>query len=140
MGDRREPLGLRAAVRGRDAGSLARRHIARITFTNNLVAEGLSRATHSKGEHSKGGLIHDNVTGVLIMGNLYAHNRERNPLFKGGARGAIVNNLIYDPGRRAAHFNLHAREWEGHAYQRPRCRWSATSCARPVRPEPTWPC
>ena len=89
----------------------------RITFTNNLVAEGLSHATHSKGEHSKGGLIHDNVTDVLIANNLYAHNRERNPLFKGGARGAVVNNLIYDPGRRGVHFNLHAGEWGEHPYQ-----------------------
>ena len=89
----------------------------RITFSNNLVAEGLSRATHAKGEHSKGGLIHDNVTGVLIIGNLYAHNRERNPLFKGGARGAVVNNLIYDPGKRGVHVNLHASEWDGHPHQ-----------------------
>ena len=43
---------------------------------------------------------------MLIVGNLYAHNRERNPLFKGGVRGAMVNNLIYDPGPRAMHYNL----------------------------------
>jgi len=92
----------------------------RITFSNNIVAEGLSDATHSKGEHSKGSLVHDNVTGVLIAGNLYAHNRERNPLFKGGARGAVVNNLIYDPGRRAAHFNLHATEWAEHPHEEAR--------------------
>lgn len=89
----------------------------RITFSNNIVAEGLSNATHSKGEHSKGSLVHDNVTGVLIVGNLYAHNRERNPLFKGGARGAVVNNLIYDPGKRGVHFNLHAKEWGEHLHQ-----------------------
>ncbi|WP_332770943.1 pectate lyase family protein [Phenylobacterium sp.] len=92
----------------------------RITFSNNIVAEGLSNATHSKGEHSKGSLVHDNVTDVLIAGNLYAHNRERNPLFKGGSRGAAVNNLIYDPGRRAAHFNLHAAEWGEHPHQEAR--------------------
>ncbi|MDP3745666.1 MAG: pectate lyase [Phenylobacterium sp.] len=92
----------------------------RITFSNNIVAEGLSHATHSKGEHSKGSLVHDNVTGVLIAGNLYAHNRERNPLFKGGARGAVINNLIYDPGRRAAHFNLHAKEWGEQPHQEAR--------------------
>ena len=89
----------------------------RITFSNNIVAEGLSNATHSKGEHSKGTLIHDNVTGVLILANLYAHNRERNPLFKGGAQGAIVNNLIYNPGKRTSHYNLHPSEWGEHAYQ-----------------------
>jgi hypothetical protein len=89
----------------------------RIAFTNNIIAEGLSNATHSKGEHSKGSLIHDNVQDVLIAGNLYMSNRERNPLFKGGASGAVVNNLIYNPGRRFLHYNLHAGEWEGHAYE-----------------------
>lgn len=34
-----------------------------VQFTRNIVAEGLSNSTHSKGEHSKGSLIHDNVTG-----------------------------------------------------------------------------
>lgn len=89
----------------------------RITFSNNLIAEGLAYSTHAKGEHSKGSLIHDNVTDVLIVGNLYAHNRERNPLFKGGARGVVANNLIYDPGPRAIHYNLIAREWVDQAFQ-----------------------
>jgi hypothetical protein len=86
----------------------------RITFSNNLLAEGLANATHGKGEHSKGSLIHDHVNDVLIVGNLYAHNYERNPLFKGGARGQVLNNLIYNPGQRAAHYNLIAEEWAGH--------------------------
>ena len=89
----------------------------RITFSNNLIAEGLAYATHSKVEHSKGSLIHDNVTDILIVGNLYAHNLERNPLFKGGTAGLIVNNLIYDPGQRAAHYNLILAEWEDHPIQ-----------------------
>ncbi|MEQ8177830.1 MAG: hypothetical protein RIC52_00770 [Amphiplicatus sp.] len=82
-----------------------------ITFSNNIIAEGLSNATHPKFEHSKGSLIHDNVSNILIYGNLYAHNYERNPLFKGGVRGVIVNNLIYNPGQRALHYNLQALEW-----------------------------
>ncbi len=86
----------------------------RITFSNNLLAEGLANATHGKGEHSKGSLIHDHVNQVLIIGNLYAHNYERNPLFKGGARGQVLNNLIYNPGQRAIHYNLIAEEWIGH--------------------------
>ncbi len=89
----------------------------RITFSNNIVAEGLSNASHVKGEHSKGSLIHDNATQVLIVGNLYAHNRERNQLFKGGAHAVSVNNLIYDPGTRAMHYALNASEWTGHAWQ-----------------------
>ncbi|HSX58726.1 MAG TPA: hypothetical protein VLF18_00870 [Tahibacter sp.] len=83
----------------------------RITFSNNLIAEGLAHSTHAKGEHSKGSLIHDNVSDILIVGNLYAHNYERSVLFKGGARGLMVNNLIYDPGPRAVHYNLIREEW-----------------------------
>ncbi len=90
----------------------------RITYSNNIIAEGLANATHAKGEHSKGSLIHDHVNDVLIVGNLYAHNYERNPLFKGGARGQVVNNLIYDPGQRVVHYNLIAEEWLGHPYSR----------------------
>lgn len=89
----------------------------RITFSNNIVAEGLSNASHVKGEHSKGSLIHDNATEVLIVGNLYAHNRERNQLFKGAVEAVSVNNLVYDPGTRAMHYALNASEWVGHAWR-----------------------
>ena len=52
-----------------------------ITMSNNIIAEGLSNATHTKGEHSKGSLIHDNVTEGAILKNFYASNQVRNPLF-----------------------------------------------------------
>ncbi|HET7843614.1 MAG TPA: hypothetical protein VFL14_05650 [Xanthomonadales bacterium] len=82
-----------------------------ITYSNNLIAEGLRNAGHSKGEHSKGTLIHDNANDILLVGNLYAHDQERSALWKGGTRGMMVNNLIYDPGARAIHYNLIAEEW-----------------------------
>ena len=88
-----------------------------ITFSYNLLAEGLADASHPKGEHSKGSLIHDNATGILIYRNVYAHNVERSPLLKGGVHAAVVNNLIYDPGKRAVHYNLMALEWAGYPYQ-----------------------
>jgi len=89
-----------------------------ITYSNNIIAEGLAHSTHGKpGEHSKGTLVHDNVTGIVIAGNLYAHNNQRNALFKGGARGVFVNNVIFDPGQRAIHYNLWASEWGSHPYQ-----------------------
>lgn len=88
-----------------------------ITFSYNLLAEGLANASHPKGEHSKGSLIHDNATGILIWRNIYAHNVERSPLLKGGVHAAVVNNLIYDPGKRAVHYNLMALEWAGYPYQ-----------------------
>lgn len=96
---------------GKSPGDWRKGTSHRITFSNNIIAEGLADSTHIKGEHSKGSLIHDNATDILIVGNLYAHDRERSPLFKGGARGMIINNLIYDPGPRALHYNLIAEEW-----------------------------
>ena len=83
----------------------------RITYSNNIIAESLAHSSHPKGEHSKGSLIHDNASDILIIGNVYAHNYERNPLFKGGVHGTIVNNIIYNPGQRALHYNLMANEW-----------------------------
>src|SRR5690606_36095090 len=80
-------------------------------------AVGLAYSSHGKGEHSKGTLVHDHVQDILIVGNLYAHNYERNPLFKGGVSGQVINNLIYNPGARAAHYNLIPEEWIGHDYE-----------------------
>jgi pectate lyase len=88
-----------------------------ITFSYNILAEGLADASHPKGEHSKGSLIHDNATGILIYRNLYAHNYERNPLLKGGAHAAVVNNFIFDPGAQAIHYNLMDMEWGQHVHQ-----------------------
>jgi pectate lyase len=88
-----------------------------ITFSNNIAAEGLADASHPKGEHSKGSLIHDNASEILIYRNLYAHNVERNPLVKGGGQVQMVNNILYDPGERAVHYNLMALEWGDHPYQ-----------------------
>lgn len=88
-----------------------------VTYSHNLIYEGLSDSAHPKGEHSKGTLIHDNASGVLLLGNVWISNRERNPLFKGGARGAVVNNLVLNPGRRAVHYNLWGGEWQGQPVQ-----------------------
>ena len=88
-----------------------------VTFSYNILAEGLAYASHPKGEHSKGSLIHDNATGILIYRNLYAHNNERNPLLKGGVHAAVVNNFIYNPGAMAVHYNLMPLEWGTQPYQ-----------------------
>ncbi|MXO90373.1 pectate lyase family protein [Pontixanthobacter aquaemixtae] len=85
-----------------------------IVFRSNLAAEGLADSTHPKGEHSKGSLIHDNATGIVFEGNIWAHNVERSPLLKGGVEALMINNLIYDPQYRAVHYNLMDLEWAGH--------------------------
>ncbi|MDR7335902.1 hypothetical protein [Roseateles asaccharophilus] len=89
----------------------------RITYSHNLIYEGLGNSVHEKGEHSKGSLIHDNTSQVLLYGNVYVSNRQRNALFKGGAQGAMVNNYIFNPGDRAVHYNLLANEWTGQPWQ-----------------------
>lgn len=86
----------------------------RVTLSNNIIAEGLVNATHIKGKHSMGSLVHDNVTEVAIIGNLYAHNHDRNPWYKGGASGVIVNNYIYNPGAWAIRLGYNPKEWVGH--------------------------
>ena len=83
-----------------------------ITFSNCIVAEGLNDASHSKGPHSKGSLIHDFCREIAIVGNLYAHNVQRNPYFKAFTTGAIVNNVIYNPGSRAVQLSFSEGEWE----------------------------
>lgn len=90
----------------------------RITFSNNIIGEGLDQSKHTKGvAHSMGMLIHDNVTEVLIIGNLFYSNSRRNPIFKGGATGAIVNNYIYNPGKMSMAYRLSYSEWEGKEIQ-----------------------
>ncbi|XXX81682.1 right-handed parallel beta-helix repeat-containing protein [Sorangium sp. So ce134] len=84
----------------------------RVTLSNNIIAEGLAESIHEKGAHSMGTLVHDYCTDVTVVGNLYAHNNERSPWYKGFATGAIVNNVVYNPGRWAMRLGPVLREWE----------------------------
>ncbi len=86
----------------------------RITISQCLIAENV----HPVGLDSKAVLVHDNVTGVSMYGNLYVSNDDRHPLFKGGARGAVVNNFFYNPGMRLVQFGFVSGQWAGHAPQR----------------------
>jgi hypothetical protein len=103
--------------KGRDVTEWRQSTSHNVTFSYNLASEGLADASHPKGEHSKGSLVHDNATHILFYRNIWAHNEERSPLLKGGVHSAVINNLIYNPGKRAVHYNLMALEWAGHPYQ-----------------------
>ncbi|WP_166241578.1 pectate lyase family protein [Paenibacillus turpanensis] len=83
----------------------------KLTFSNNIIAEGLHDSVHKKGPHSMGTLIHDYVTDAAIVGNLFAHNYERNPWFKGFASGVVVNNVIHNPGKWAIRLGYVPGEW-----------------------------
>ncbi len=85
----------------------------RVTLSSNIIAEGLVTSTHKKGAHSMGTLVHDDVRDVLIQGNLYANNADRNPWFKGGSTGALINNYIHNPGKWAIRLGYNPKEWEG---------------------------
>ncbi|MCU4742471.1 hypothetical protein OB955_12070 [Halobacteria archaeon AArc-m2/3/4] len=65
------------------------------TFTNNIVAEGLYDSVHEKGARAYGSLIGDRAKNVTLAGNIWAHNKDRNPRLKAGTESVVVNNVIY---------------------------------------------
>ncbi len=75
----------------------------RIFIRHCIIAEGLNDSSHEKGPHSKGTLVLDGTKQVAIVGNLFASNVERNPVFKLDTSGVVVNNVIANPGQRAIH-------------------------------------
>lgn len=88
---------------------------ARVTFSRSIIAEGLDYASHKKGRHSKGLLVHDYVQDVGVIGNLLAHNDRRNPYFKAHATGVVVNNYMYNLGNAAVQLGYIDDEWRGDA-------------------------
>jgi hypothetical protein len=111
-----------------------------VTIRHSIIAEGLMNSVHEKGAHSMGTLIHDYCTDIAVIGNLYAHNHERNPWFKGYASGVVVNNLVYDPGLWAIRLGPVDKEWteQGIVPEGPRVsvvgnvmRYGASSTPRP---------
>ena len=66
-----------------------------------IIAEGLSRSYHPKGEHSKGSILNGDG-GISILHSIYAHNSARNPRVD-----TVVldfrNNVLYDWGYRGGY-------------------------------------
>jgi hypothetical protein len=93
-----------------------------ITFSNNIIAEGLDNSSHVKGRHSKGTLVHDFCRDIAIVGNLFAHNVTRNPYFKAFTEGVIVNNLIYNPENGAIKLSYVRGEWKDSKYEPENCK------------------
>ncbi|HEU5186841.1 MAG TPA: Ig-like domain-containing protein, partial [Gemmatimonadaceae bacterium] len=69
-----------------------------ITLSNMIIAEGLNNSIHPEGPHSKGVLIGQGTKNIAMIGNLLAHNLDRNPWYKGNTTGVIVNNVVYNYG------------------------------------------
>jgi hypothetical protein len=87
-----------------------------ITFSNNIFAEPLNESLHmsddgsSREKHGFGVLLGTSASGgrVTMVGNLLAHQVERNPLSR--ARELVfVNNLVYD----RANMNFNGQSLEG---------------------------
>lgn len=85
----------------------------RVTFSHCLIAEALDYATHKKGKHSKGLLVHDYARDIAVVKNLFISNDRRNPYFKANTSGFVANNIIYNAGNAAVQVNYIEREWEG---------------------------
>lgn len=95
----------------RDKGAAATsKHIS---FRHNILAEALDYASHIKGKHSKGALVHDNVQQVAFIGNLFVSNDRRNPYFKAFSSGVVANNLIVNAGNAAVQLGFVETEWQG---------------------------
>lgn len=65
------------------------------TISNSLIAEGLNDATHPKGPHSMGLLVGDRSVENAIVGNVFAHNKRRNPRLKADTQSVVLNNIMY---------------------------------------------
>ncbi|WP_240223177.1 pectate lyase [Rheinheimera hassiensis] len=87
-----------------------------ITFRYNILAEALDYATHVKGKHSKGALVHDFSQHVAFIGNLFAHNARRNPYFKAHTTGVVLNNIIYNADANAVKLGFIDTEWAHTAF------------------------
>jgi hypothetical protein len=84
-----------------------------ITFSSSIIAESLSENGRGRPNRSGGSLVHDSCTNVAVIGNLYAHCYQDSPAFQANTTGAVVNNVIYNPGHTAIHLDLPPSEWTG---------------------------
>ena len=79
-----------------------------ITVQWSVISEALSHSTSVTREHSKGFSISGKTYGstertqdVTVHHNLFAHNRDRNPMSASWGLVDVVNNVIYNFGTRA---------------------------------------
>ena len=80
-------------------------NVRNVSFTNNIVAQGLHDLSRSKIEYGKGLLVkkvNDPSIGgpekVTIAHNLFAFNYDRNPRVEEAQQLELVNNFTYAPG------------------------------------------
>ena len=64
-----------------------------ITIQNSIIAEGIDPDQDGEGGY---GLLNEDALRVSVIGNLFAHNHNRNPSSGPGSSTDIVNNYVYD--------------------------------------------
>lgn len=74
--------------------------VSDITFSNNIIAEGLLKAGHSEKRHSMGMLIGESSDRVSVLRNLFVSNFWRNPQIEQTGGTEVINNVMvnYGPG------------------------------------------
>lgn len=73
-------------------------NIKGVCVTNSIIAEGLHCSIHPDGCHSKGVLWGPNTKEIIMDGNLFAHNHDRNVRMKEGVTMSFGNNVVYNWG------------------------------------------
>jgi len=77
-----------------------------------IIAEGLNRSFHPKGEHGHGSLLRSREGTMTFHHNVYAHNNSRNPrpgsyVDAPGLLFDFRNNLVYNWGKNAGYSGEH---------------------------------
>jgi len=71
-----------------------------VTIQHSIISEGLAgNPLNRAGQGGKGLLVGDASQRVALIGNLFAHNIERNPRIKGNTSVLVINNLFYDAAK-----------------------------------------
>ncbi len=73
-----------------------------VTVRHSIFSEALNHSLHPEGAHSKGVFLAEGTHAFTFIGNLVAHNEDRNPAIKGNTSTILVNNVIYNWGNGAA--------------------------------------
>jgi hypothetical protein len=70
-----------------------------VTISNSILGEALNNSIHPQGNHSKGFLVREGTQNISMVGNLIAHNHDRNPRVTGDTKMVALNNVFYNGGK-----------------------------------------
>ncbi len=71
-----------------------------------IISESLHETNHPSGPHSRPFIIGDYSQNVSVHHNLITHGHYRLPEFKGGTKGEVINNVIYNWGKAGTDFGM----------------------------------